>query len=197
MKMRSLSYARGNPYLMITGLAILGSSIAFLFLIGVFVARMQVDAQSIIAIPKAFVYSTFVILLSSFSLQIANQNLKRERFRTGFQFMGITLALGLAFCILQVAGWLRLTELKTTFFKTYPSFILLFSGLHFVHIIVGIIGLSAVMAQSYKNRNYVDGYILALNPAKRTLLRMVSWFWHFLGVLWIGLFLMLLKYGMP
>jgi len=191
MKMRSLSHARGNPYLMIVGLGILGSGIMFLFLAVIFVRKMSVSGQGTIEIPPAFTFSTFTLLLSSVSLVLANQMVSLERYRMAYNWTLITLTLGIGFCLLQWAGWQVLFAQNQTYQQTFPAFIFIFTGLHFLHILLGLMGLVIITFHAYQNRDYVDGFIQTLNPANRTFLKMTSWFWHFLDVLWLILFWLL------
>lgn len=193
--MRSLTYARGNPYLLMIKLSMAGSAILFFFLVLVFFQRISLDPSRRLAMPPAFIFSTICMLLSSVSLFLANRFLNSERYRLGFQYLLITLLLGLAFMLLQVAGGLQLLRSGVPLYQTHPAFILLFSGLHFLHIILGVMGLSVVTYHSWQNRNYVDGFIQAQNPVKRTWLHMVTWFWHFLDILWIILFVLLWAFG--
>jgi cytochrome c oxidase subunit 3 len=71
------------------------------------------------------------------------------------------------------------------------AFVYLFSGLHFLHVLIGLLGLGWIWWDSYQSRTYVEGYIQSLNPQKMTRWKMVSIFWHFLDVLWIILFALL------
>lgn len=193
--MRSLTYARGNPYLLMIKLSMAGSAILFFFLVLVFFQRISLDPASRLAMPSAFIFSTVCMLLSSVSLFWGNRFLDSERYRYGFQYLFFTLLLGLAFMFLQIAGGLQLIRSGAPMYQTHPAFILLFSGLHFLHIILGVIGLAVVTLHSWQNRNYVDGFIQAQNPVKRTWLHMVTWFWHFLDIVWVVLFVLLWALG--
>lgn len=195
MIMRSLSYSRGNPYLLMVALAILGSGIMFLFLALIFVRKMTGAAVEPFEIPTAFSLSTIVLLLSSGSLETSNQLVKYEKYSLANQFCLITLALAIAFCWLQWLGWQSMLAQNQSIKKTFPAFVFLFTGLHFLHILIGIFGLVIITIHSNQNKHYVDGFIQTLNPAKRTFLKMTNWFWHFLDFLWLILFVLMYSFS--
>jgi heme/copper-type cytochrome/quinol oxidase subunit 3 len=74
---------------------------------------------------------------------------------------------------------------------TALAFSYLFSGLHFLHIVLGSGALFWVWLAFRKNLNYVDGFIVNINPITVTVFRTATIFWHFLGLLWLILFLVL------
>lgn len=191
MRMRSLSYSRGNPYLMMMALGIFGSGIMFLFLAVIFIRKMSVSGQGSIEIPPAFSFSTVTLLLSSVSLTLANQMIIKERYQLAYNWCTITLALGVGFCLLQWAGWQVLFAQNQTMKQAFPAFLFIFTGLHFMHILLGLMGLVIITFHAHQNREYVDGFIQTLNPANRTFLKMTTWFWHFLDFLWVVLFWLL------
>jgi hypothetical protein len=86
---------------------------------------------------------------------------------------------------LKLRGW---DNQGVNFKNIEGAFIYILSGLHFSHMAFGLTGLALVLRDSFKNRRFVDGFIVSLNPAKNTLAQIVTIFWHFLGFLWIALF---------
>jgi len=59
----------------------------------------------------------------------------------------------------------------------HSSFFYLFTGLHAVHLLGGLVALFVVVLGRSTKRESVD---------------MVAFYWHFLGVLWIALYAILL-----
>jgi cytochrome c oxidase subunit 3 len=188
MEMKSLVTARGNPYLTIIWLSILGSGMIFLFLFFVFFTRMQGEDWQMIKMPPAYYFSTGTILLSSVSLQYAKRAFRHEQYAQYFQWMVFTGILALSFCLLQFAGWRTLFREGIGLGMISGAFVYILSGLHFLHILLGLAGLAWAIFDAYKNRNYVDGFILSLNPFKTSFISILSIFWHFLGILWILVF---------
>lgn len=191
MSMNSLSTARGNPYLTMIWLSIGGSFLLFLFLILVFVLRTQAPDWIPIPLPLALTFSTLVILFSSVSLHFSVQSFQAESYRNWFFWTSITLTLGLAFGLLQMAGCKRILDTGPGLAETSVAFMVLFSALHFLHIVLGLGGLFWVWLDSFTGRSYVDGFISSLNPKVTTRIRVVTVFWHFLDGIWILLYSLL------
>ena len=191
MRMKSIVAARGNPYYTMVWLAIAGSFLLFFFLIFVFLLRVQGSGWIPVTLPKAFNFSTLIISFSSVSLIFANRSFRNEAYNQSYFWLTITLTLAISFGILQVAGWMHLFEAGISLHQTSGAFIYLVTGLHFLHILLGLAGIGWIWLDSYHSRSYVDGFIHSLNPMKMTRLRIVSVFWHFLDLLWIILFALL------
>jgi cytochrome c oxidase subunit 3 len=190
--MKSLTTARGNPYVTMLWLSVLGSCLIFLFLILLFFVRTKSSGWEKIGVPAAFDFSTVCILFSSVSLHFSRTSFKRESFRTGFYWLSLTLILALAFGLLQYAGIRQINSEKRPLSDTAMAFTYLFSGLHFLHIVLGAGALAWVWGTFLRNLNYVDAFIVNLNPMTGTVFRTATIFWHFLGILWLLLFLVLL-----
>jgi len=192
MAMKSLSTSRGNPYITIIWLVILGSALLFLFLLFTFFFRTQSSDWISVELPIPFFYSSIVIAFSSISLNSAKRCFKVEAFNGFFSWIFVTFCLAISFCLLQLAGWNQMVKNGINFKNISGAFIYILTGLHLLHLVLGLAGLGWLLFASYRNRRYVDGFILSLNPAKRSLLQMVTIFWHFLGALWWVVFLVLL-----
>jgi cytochrome c oxidase subunit III len=98
--------------------------------------------------------------------------------------MGLTTLLGLVFLVTQWYSWVALVE-RDVYFVGNPSgsFLYVFTGLHALHLISGVIFLIIVLISSF---NYK---VHSQNMAR---MEMCSTYWHFLGGLWIYLFMFLL-----
>ena len=134
-------------------------------------------------LPVAFLFSTMVILLSSVTLQFAYFSFLKEKAATYKGLLGITFILGLAFLVLQYQGWLGLFDIGVEFNgNPSGSFVYVISGLHAMHILAGIAVLFVALVHAYSLKFQVT------NVRKRRL-ELTLIFWHFLGFLWIYLFL--------
>jgi cytochrome c oxidase subunit 3 len=139
-----------------------------------------------VILPRAFMYSTAVILISSATLYIASNAAKQLQFTRQRLFLWITLFLGLAFFAIQVYAWYVLTYKMGVYFSNpnaARTFIYVFSGMHLVHIIAGLLILVNVMLASYRNIPQVKNLFK---------MEMASIFWHFLDIIWIYLYVFLL-----
>ena len=139
-----------------------------------------------VIMPDAFKYSTAVIILSSITLFLAQKAAKGLQFAKQRMFLWLTFALGVAFFIIQVYAWYVLTY-KMNIYFTDPnasrSFVYVFTGMHLLHIIAAILLLLNTLRGTYRNIPQVR------NMFK---MEMTSIFWHFLGIIWIYLYVFLL-----
>ena len=139
-----------------------------------------------VIMPDAFKYSTAVIIISSITLFLASKAAKQLQFAKQRLFLWLTFVLGVAFFAIQVYAWYVLTY-KMNVYLTDPnasrSFVYIFTGMHLLHIIAAILLLLNTLAGTYKNI-----------PQVRNLFKMemTSIFWHFLGIIWIYLYVFLL-----
>lgn len=139
-----------------------------------------------INLPNAFTISTIIILLSSLSFHYGLIALKKNQITQLKLSVIITLFLGLGFILSQFLGWKELYQ--NGVFATgsnstsASSFIYLITVFHVLHLLAGIISLIVVgfksIQEKYNSKNTL-GVELSLI------------YWHFLGGLWIYLFLFL------
>jgi cytochrome c oxidase subunit 3 len=138
-----------------------------------------------ITLPHAFIFSTIVILLSSITMYMAFRSAKTLQYNKQRQYLWITLSLGIAFFFLQFYAWSILVKMGVYLVNpnASQSFIYIFTGVHLVHILAGLILVINSLVGSYKN-----------NPPVKNLFRleMTSIFWHFVDILWIYLYVFLL-----
>ncbi len=136
-------------------------------------------------LPTAFAYSTAVIVLSSLTLHLAYQAVKREQFGRQRLLLLVTIVLGIVFFAVQLHAWSILIGREIYFINNNASqsFIYVFTGLHLAHIIAGLIVL-------------VRCYIGALKPIplpkNQFRMNLATIFWHFLDLLWIYIYVFLL-----
>ncbi len=138
-----------------------------------------------IILPHAFIYSTIIILLSSATMYLAFRSAKQLKFNKQRQFLWLTLALGIGFFCVQFYAWSILVKMGVYLINpnASQSFIYIFTGVHLVHILAGLILLISCLVSSYKNAPQVK---------KIFQLEMASIFWHFVDILWIYLYVFLL-----
>lgn len=137
-------------------------------------------------LPQLFTVSTVVILISSVTMQWAYWSAKKDNLETVKIMVTVTTILGLAFLILQFEGWKELVA-NQVYLVGNPSgsFLYVITGLHGLHIISAVIFLLIVLVATYRYKVH-----------SKSLLRieMCTTYWHFLGGLWLYLFVFLLLY---
>lgn len=139
-----------------------------------------------VIMPAAFLYSTVIIVLSSGTLFLASKAAKNLQIAKQRTYLWLTLALGIAFFAMQIYAMYILTYKMQVYFvndNASRSFVYVFAGAHLAHIFAAILLLLSTLTGAYKNI-----------PQVRNLykMQMTSIFWHFLGIIWIYLYVFLL-----
>jgi cytochrome c oxidase subunit 3 len=139
-----------------------------------------------ISLPPILFLSTLLLLASSVTLEVARRRVaafmggQETHVESPRRWLYITLCLGLLFVVGQYMAWLQLRS-QGLYLATNPnsSFFYLFTALHALHVMGGLAGLVRVMRK------------LGLSTLRRSTLNAASYYWHFMGVLWVYLFLLL------
>jgi cytochrome c oxidase subunit 3 len=134
--------------------------------------------------PPMFWITSGLILLSSVTMQWSLVSLKRESFPNLVTGLWITALLGVAFLAGQFIGWMELVNMGV-FFRDNPSnsFLYILTGLHGLHLIGGLIAVIWVL---------VKAILFRYRANKMLGVELCATYWHFMGALWIYLFLFLL-----
>ena len=135
-------------------------------------------------LPNLFYTTSFVIILSSISMQLAYWAAKKDNPERVKLFITITAILGAIFCVGQVLAWGDLVN-DSVYLVGNPSgsFLYVLTGLHALHLISAIIFLLIVLIATFRNR------VHSQNLAQ---IEMCTTYWHFLGGLWLYLFVFLI-----
>jgi cytochrome c oxidase subunit 3 len=135
-------------------------------------------------LPIIFWISTVVIILGSVAIQMSVRSFKQHnipRYRT--QLMA-TLVLGLLFGICQYVGFKQLYANNIRIDgNPSESFLFVIFGLHLAHIAGGIIALIVHFIRAYRTK---------IKVYSATGLEVIAGYWHFVGILWIYLFVFFL-----
>lgn len=137
-------------------------------------------------LPDVFYYNTVVILISSVAIHGAYLAFKQQKTTLYRVLLGVAAVLGIAFVLLQYAGWEALVaqgiELKT---NPSSSFLYVISGLHAAHVLGGIVAILIAFAFALIKRHEVT-------PKGKLSLELIVHYWHFVDFLWIYLLVFLL-----
>jgi cytochrome c oxidase subunit 3 len=127
-----------------------------------------------IPLPATLWLSTGLILASSGTFEAARRVFRKGERREAFRLLIVTACIGAAFLASQFTAWRELVRSGAFLFQNpHSSFFYLFTGLHALHLIGGLVALLVVLLRRSPRRELVD---------------VVTYYWHFLGVLWIVLF---------
>ncbi len=162
----------------------------FAGLTSAYIVRMGAGDWMLYKLPDMFLVSTAIIVLSSVTLYWSFQALKKENRQQHKMGLGITLLLGLAFVFTQYSGWQELTSYGVRL-QGNPSgsFLYIISGLHALHVIGGVVFLVIFFMKSMFKKDPVDKLLEEFNPDRNLGYKLLNTYWHFVGVLWLYLFI--------
>lgn len=134
--------------------------------------------------PKLFNVTSVVIVISSITMQMAYYFAKKNNLIGIRVNLAITGLLAIAFVIGQVLSWEELVAQDVYWVgNAAGSFIYIFTGLHGLHLIGGLIFLAIVLVNAFKYKVHSKSMVQ---------IEMCTTYWHFLGGLWLYLYLFLI-----
>lgn len=127
-------------------------------------------------------WNTVILITSSVTLHYAHVALKAENRQRLIQWMVVTVALGLIFLVLQV---LEYQEAYGHYGITlnsgiYGSTFFLLTGFHGFHVTLGTFMLIVMLLRCLKGH---------FKPDDHFGFEAAAWYWHFVDVVWVGLFI--------
>lgn len=152
------------------------------FTSGYIVRKAQGDWVNF-SLPSIFLSSCFIVVSASVVMIIAQWAQKRER--KMLMQLGLlgSLILGVVFIFMQIMGWQELMD-QGIYLVGNPSgsFIYVISGVHALHFAIGIIIIFISLLRSF---------LLSKEEIKMQKITAAAIYWHFVGALWIYLYLFL------
>jgi len=160
-------------------------------MITVFLIRAQAPRfWGHLQIPGILWVTTVLLLSSSATFELARHALAGNDQSAFFKRTAVTVALGALFLIGQIAAWFQILHSGVVLVRNPHSwFIFLFTGLHGLHIVAGLAGLSYLLTRT---RIPASGPKYQMNT--RAIAKGVAIFWHYLDFLWLVLFGLLLTW---
>ncbi len=130
-------------------------------------------------LPTAFWLSTALLVIVSLLLVAAERAAGAGVNAQLTRFLGAASALGIAFVLSQVSGWARLAAASALPQNNLYLFgVYVLSFLHVLHVVGGLIPLIWVALRSKKGR---------YTPTDHEGVTAVAMYWHFLGIVWLGI----------
>ncbi|WGF86746.1 cytochrome o ubiquinol oxidase subunit III [Marinivivus vitaminiproducens] len=132
--------------------------------------------------------NTSMLLLSSITYGFAMLTMEKDRVGATQLWLAVTGLFGLAFLGIELYEFAHLihegaTPQRSAFLSSFFALV----GTHGLHVTFGIVWLVTLMVQVGQR---------GLIPANRRRLMCLSMFWHFLDVVWIGVFTFVYLMGM-
>ncbi|WP_300489327.1 MULTISPECIES: cytochrome c oxidase subunit 3 [unclassified Flavobacterium] len=148
------------------------------------VSKSRPDWLKDFTLPSAFIASTVVMLLSSVTFHLAKKAIQKDNRKATTNLLWLTLALGIAFVVLQFEGFAQVIESGYFFTGSEStittSFLYVVVIVHLAHLFGGLIALLIIIYNHFKQK-YNSGQTLGIELG--------AMFWHFLDFLWVYLFL--------
>lgn len=173
-----------NPKKFAMWLFIVSVVMIFAALTSAYIVRQAEGNWVYFDLPNLFWVNTGIIIVSSITMHWAYLSAKRDNLELVKTATIITTVLGIAFMVGQFLAWKDLVVNRIHFIgNPSGSFVYVLSGLHAVHVIGGVVFLLIILGSALKFKVHSKN----LNP-----IEMCVTYWHFLGGLWLYLFLFLL-----
>ena len=180
-----------DPKTFVVWLFIVASTMLFLaFASAYWVHRqdgMNNNAWALVQLPWQFMISCVVVAMSSITLEKAYKSASSDDVYKVPAYTTFTLILGGIFMLFQVLGFFHFMQTGHYFSNATPSeisfsFVYVIAGIHFVHILGGMVLLGVLLFRSIN---------LKVHKKNLVFIKICKTYWHFLGILWIFLFLFL------
>ena len=137
-----------------------------------------------ITVPRLVWANTLILFASSIAIEFARSAVRKDQLGAVRQWLSMSGILGFGFLVGQLLVWRQLVNagvyLSTTI---HSSFFYVLTGAHALHLAGGLIGLVVVLRRAFTN---------GLTASNHEPLRVWALYWHFMDVIWIYCFLLLL-----
>lgn len=156
----------------------------FAALTSAYIVKKSEGNWMLISFPGFFNVTSALIIFSSLAMQMAYRAAKRNSLLAIRSWLVVTGVLAVSFTWGQYMAWGQLVE-QDVFFVGNPagSFIYVFTGLHAAHLIGGLIFLIIVLYRSFHYQVHSKSLVS---------IEMCATYWHFLGGLWLYLYVFLI-----
>lgn len=127
-------------------------------------------------------WNTVILITSSVTLHFAHVALKAENRKRLIQWMFVTVALGIIFLGLQVWEYVEAYGYYGITLNSgiYGSTFFLLTGFHGFHVTLGTFMLIVMLLRCMKGH---------FKPDDHFGFEAAAWYWHFVDVVWVGLFI--------
>lgn len=125
--------------------------------------------------------NTAILLTSGLTITIAHWSILKNNRKTMLVFQFLTILLGISFLLLQAHEYTiaYLEKGLTLGSGIYGTTFFMLTGFHGLHVTIGTIGLIVILYRMLKND---------FNSHNHFAFEAISWYWHFVDVVWLFLF---------
>jgi len=131
--------------------------------------------------------STAIIIISSIVYHFGKVAVDRNDHESARKWFIATTVFGAAFISSQILACMALSS-RGLYMEGNPylGFFYILTAVHAVHVLGGIIALGSILLRTLTPTDRLVEIV-----KRRTIAQVVGWYWHFMGILWIALFVML------
>jgi cytochrome c oxidase subunit 3 len=167
--------------------ALVSLSMSFAGLTSAYIISRKREDWVSFDLPKVFYLSTLLIVLSSIVFYFAKKSMQQENKSKTNYLLIISFILGFAFIYFQYQGYLDLTKVGLFFTgkdsNVSSSLFDIVAFAHAIHVMVGLIVILVLLFNNSRGKYTAVDYLG---------IKLGEIFWHFLGGLWVFLFLFFL-----
>ncbi len=166
--------------------------VVFMTFGGLFGAYVVVATNGVIEwqpfdLPKQLWFSTILIFASSFTYYKAHQFINQSNQPQAKKWLTATCAIGTLFISSQLLSWIELAR-RGVYVQSnpYAGFFYILTVVHAAHVLGGIVALGVIFLRTWSepfSPNNIE--------RSQTMARVVGWYWHFMGIIWTGIFILL------
>jgi cytochrome c oxidase subunit 3 len=176
-------------YLVLTGIVIL-----FMGLVAAYLFNGSTAGWETFHLPRVFWLSSIMAVAQSICMRRVQAAFRNDQGLVLIRLLALSICLSLLFVVFQWKGWTTMHAQGQLLAGTPASgYIYVISGLHVVHVLVGIVML---MVAWYRARRYTVDPAMAIyyftDPVRRRRLALLGNYWHTIDYLWVFLFLVFL-----
>lgn len=178
---------KARSYKLILLFAMISMAMMFAGLTSAYVvSQSRADWLKDFELPSAFFASTIAILGCSVTFHLAKKAIQKDNHSKTTFLLLATLALGIAFVVLQFVGFGQIVENGYYFTGSASSitttFLYIVVVIHLLHLLGGMISLLVIIYNHFKQK---------YNSSQTLGIELGAMYWHFLDFLWLYLFLFL------
>lgn len=174
-----------EPKKFVLWLLLVSSIMLFAGFTSAYIVRRGEGEWVVFELPFMFMLNTGVVFLSSIFMQWAYISAKKDELLHTKIGLSVALMLGILFSVMQYWGWSQMVYNSIYFGFANPSgsFVYVITGVHVVHVIIGILYILAILIQTFNFK---------VHKKSLRAISMCNTYWHFVGILWIYLYVFLL-----
>ena len=152
-----------------------------------YIVKRGAPGWSSFELPTQFWINSLLIVISSITLALGQRSARRDELEKAKLMVSLTAVLGVLFLVGQYLAWGKMVEMNYYFTgtgsNTSSSFIYVLTGVHGLHVVSGVIVLLVLLFDTFRYK---------VHSKNMTGMEMCSMYWHFLGGLWLYLFVFLI-----